>query len=610
MKQKLRLTKKYFGLSTIIFLPFALLILKVFHINGFSVTEGRTLTNSSPRSKSDLPKIFNLNNEDIDWVEDKLDEMPLYEKCTQIFMPAVFRSALNPSSPDFQKAIELVRDHGIGGIVISQGGVEETALMINELQKNAKIPLLVSADFENGIGMRIDETNAFPQNMAIGATQNFDYAYQTGKATAIEALMLGVNLNFAPVVDINNNPGNPIINLRSYSEDIEAVTKFSSSFIDGSIDGGVIATAKHFPGHGNTKIDSHKDLPVINGSREYLIENELKPFIELIDDGVQAIMIGHLYVPAFESKNRIPASLSYNIVSGLLKNALGFEGLIITDALDMQAITNYFSPAEAVLKSFKAGNDILLMPADILTGINAIYNAVKSGEISKERLDESVRKILKVKKWLKLHDNKITDLDNLAERIVVKKHSDLAKEIAEKSVTIVKMEDELFPLDKKLFPKISVLNISNRKNINNVTFNDLIKDKFSIHSSTTITSLSKSKDYKKVFDTAKESDLIIVAGYFTIRQNGNGVIIPDDHLELIKKILKTNKNVIILSFENPYILSLFPEAKNYICTFSDTKVSQKAALDVLTGLIEPNGRLPVSIPNTLYKSGYRWEKSN
>lgn len=609
MKQKLRLNKKYFGLSTIIFLPFALLILKVFHINSFSITEGKTFSNSASKSKSRLSKSFNLNNEDIVWVEDRLNEMPLYEKCAQIFMPAVFRSALNPSSPDYQKAIELVRDHGIGGIVISQGGAEETALMINELQKNARIPLLVAADFENGVGMRIDETNTFPQNMAIGATQNFYYAYETGKATAIEALMLGVNLNFAPVADVNNNPENPIINLRSYSEDIETVTKFSSSFVEGSTDGGVIATAKHFPGHGNTKIDSHKDLPVINGSREYLIQNELKPFIELIEDGVLAIMTGHLYVPAFESKNRIPASLSYKIVSGLLKNALGFEGLIITDALDMQAITNYFSPAEAVVKSFKAGNDILLMPPDILTGIKTIYEAVKSGEITEERLDESVRKILKAKRWLKLNDNKITDLNNLTKRIVVPKHSDLAKEIAEKSVTIVKMEDELFPLKRKEYSKVSVLNISNRKIINNITFNDLINDKFPIHSITTITSLSKFNAYKKAMDSIKESDLIFVACYFTIRQNGNGIIIPDDQLELIKKILQTNKKVIIVSFENPYILSLFPEAQNYICTFSDTKVSQKAALDVLTGLIELNGRLPVSIPNTLYKSGYRWEKS-
>jgi beta-N-acetylhexosaminidase len=582
---------------------------KLLNINGYSFTQEETLKNSNSKSSSESKIIFNLNNEDLIWVENRLSEMPLFEKCSQIFMPAVFRDALNPSSPDYKKAIELVRDHGIGGVVISQGGVEETALMINELQKNAKIPLLVAADFENGIGMRIAETNTFPQNMAIGASQNSDYAYETGKATAIEAMMLGVNLNFAPVADVNNNPENPIINLRSYSEDIDAVTEFSSAFINGSMDGGVIATAKHFPGHGNTKIDSHKDIPVINGSREYLVENELKPFIELIDNGVQAIMTGHLYVPAFELKNKIPASLSYNIVSGLLKNALGFKGLIITDALDMQAITNYFSPAEAVVKAFKAGNDILLMPPDILIGINAIYDAVKSGEISEERLDESVRKILKAKRWLKLNDKKINDLKNLTERIIVKNHSDLAKEIAEKSVTIVKMEDDLFPLNQKLFSKIILMNISNRNNINDLTFNDFAKDKFSIYNTTTITSLSKPRDYKKAFDAAKESDLILIAGYFTIRQNGNGSIISNIQPELIKKILKLNKKVIILSFENPYILSLFPEAKNYICTFSDTKVSQKAALDILTGLIEPNGRLPVSIPNTIYKTGYRWEKS-
>ena len=285
------------------------------------------------------------------WVENTLESMTIYDKCAQLFMPAAIGKSLNQSSKEFKNVLDLVQIHGIGGIVISTGNVEETASMINELQRNSKIPLLVGADFENGIGMRMNASNTFPHSMAVGSTYNSDFAYQTGKATAIEALMLGVNFNFAPVADINNNPENPVINLRSYSEDKDLVTDFCKAYVKGSIEGGVIAAAKHFPGHGNTKIDSHNDLPVINGSEEYLFENELKPFIELIQNNVQSIMIGHLNVPAFEPNKDLPASLSYNIITKLLKEKLGFKGLIITDALDMKAVTKLLFTWRSMFKS-------------------------------------------------------------------------------------------------------------------------------------------------------------------------------------------------------------------------------------------------------------------
>jgi beta-N-acetylhexosaminidase len=554
--------------------------------------------------------IYDLSEESKLWVENTLESMTIYDKCAQIFMPAVFGKSLDQSSKEFKAALELVQIHGIGGIVISTGNVEETASMINELQKNSKIPLLVGADFENGIGMRMNAANSFPHSMAVGSTDNLDYAYQTGNATAIEALMLGVNINFAPVADINNNPDNPVINLRSYSENKDIVTEFCNSYVEGSIEGGVIATAKHFPGHGNTKIDSHNELPVINGSEAYLFENELAPFKDLIENNIPAIMTGHLNVPAFEPDKDLPASLSYNIITKLLKEQMGFKGLIITDALDMKAVTKYYSTSEACLRAFKAGNDILLMPSNIRDGINAIYDAVKKGEITEFRVNESVRKILSAKRWLNLDKSKYEDDKNLPKRIRIEEHYKLSKEIAEKSVTVVKMDNQLLPLDSTKNRKIFIINITNRKIISDPHFNDAFKENFSIYSSATFGRNSKKSDYKSAMDIANKCELTIVASYFYIGNDSDGKAISDNQLKFLREILGLNKKVILISFENPYILSMFPQTENYICTFSNSKASQRAVANLLKGTIEPTGRLPISIPNTDYRLGYRWEPNS
>ncbi|MCU0343468.1 MAG: hypothetical protein MUF28_06560 [Ignavibacterium sp.] len=554
--------------------------------------------------------IYDLSEENRLWVENTLESMTIYDKCAQIFMPAVFGKSLDQSSKEFKAALELVQIHGIGGIVISTGNVEETASMINELQKNSKIPLLVGADFENGIGMRMNASNTFPHSMAVGSTDNSDYAYQTGKATAIEALMLGVNINFAPVADINNNPENPVINLRSYSENKNIVTEFCNAYVEGSIDGGVITTAKHFPGHGNTKIDSHNELPVIKGSEAYLFENELSPFKDLIENNIPAIMTGHLNLPAFEPNKDLPASLSYNIVTKLLKEQMGFKGLIITDALDMKAVTKYYSTSEACVRAFKAGNDILLMPANFRDGINAIHDAVKKNEITEFRLNESVRKILSAKRWLNLDKSKFENVKKLPKRIRIEEHYKISKEIAEKSITVVKMDNQLIPLDSTKSRKTFIVNITNRKIISDPHFNDAFKENFSTYSSTTLGRNSKKSDYKSAVDIANDCELIIIASYFYIGNEINGKAISDNQLNFLREILSLKKHVILISFENPYILSMLPETENYICTFSSSKASQRAVVNVLNGTIEPKGRLPISIPNTDFRLGYRWEPNS
>ena len=609
MKHNL-LAKTNFGLSSIIALHFFLLL---FNSGSIIQSSFKSLINEDHKndeSKKMKVGVFDLSTEDINWIESTLRTMPLYEKCAQVFMPAVFGNNLDTSSLEFKNTLDLVKNHGIGGIVISTGGVAETTTMINELQKAAKIPLLVSADFENGVGMRIKDAVVFPHNMAIGATDNPDYAYKVGKAIAIESKLLGVNINFAPVADINNNSENPVINLRSFSEDKDLVYDFCSEFIDGTNEGGIIATAKHFPGHGNTKIDSHKDLPIINGTKDYLVDNELSPFIKLIDDGVKAIMIGHLSVPAFETQNNLPSSLSYSIVTKLLKEKLGFEGLIITDALDMNAVTNYFDPAQAVVKAFGAGNDILLMPPDIKTGIKALYDAVKSGEISEQRLDESVRKILAAKMWLKLTANKNKPQDDMIDKILIPEHMKLANEIAENSVTPIKIESGIYPINPNDYKNVLVVNITNRRNFSNNYFEQSVKEKFTNVDSITLTSMSKRSEFKNANNLAQKSDLIFVASYFTLRTNGNGVVMPYDQMEFLKNLFSSGKKIIFISFENPYVLTIFSEAKNYICTFSDVPESQNAALNFLLGMNKQHGILPISIPYTGFNLGYKWNSDN
>jgi beta-N-acetylhexosaminidase len=596
--------KTNFGLTGIVALHFALVL---FNLNYF-VGKSSILTQHQSKDKKTRFGVFYLNDEDMNWIDSTVRSMPLYEKCAQVFMPAVFNRNLDTSSLEFKNTLDLVKNHGIGGIVISSGGIKETAIMLNELQRNAKIPLLVSADFENGVGMRLYDAITYPLNMALGATNNPHYAYQTGKAIGKEASIIGVNLNFAPVADVNNNPENPVINLRSYSEDKDLVYKFCSEFVKGSIDAGIIATAKHFPGHGNTKIDSHYDLPVILGSKEYLYENELYPFRKLIDEGLQAIMIGHLSVPAFESEKNLPSSLSYNIITKLLKQELGFEGLIITDALDMKAVTNYFSDDEAVVKAFEAGNDILLMPPDTKTGIKALYEAVKSGKISESRLDESVKKILAAKRWLKLYKRNEQVSGNLVNQLKIPEHIQLAKEIADNSVTLLKMGSDLYPLNPDNFQSVYVIDITNGLNPIDTIFYKLAESDLSVSNVSFFSAKSKLRNYQEAINFSKKNDLILIASFFTLRNNGDGVPLSEHQQEFLNKILELNKKVIFISFENPYILSMFPENKNYICTFGNVEASDKAVLDLLLGRIIPNSQLPISIPSTEFKIGYKWNR--
>lgn len=549
--------------------------------------------------KKSFNEIFELDKQDLMDIEKAISSMPLYEKCAQMIMPSVYTNSMNPSSRNYDEILSLVRDHGVGGVVMFQGGIDTQTKMIKAMQNAANIPLLISADFENGLGMRVDEAVQFPHNMALGATFNPEYSYKVGKSIACESRKFGFNFNLAPVSDINNNPQNPIINIRSYSEDKNIVSSFVNSFIKGSDEGKVLTSLKHFPGHGNTYIDSHSDLPKIEGNKDWLLNNELLPFIDAINKGAKAVMTGHLEVPSFDVSVGVPASLSYHLTTKLLQEQLGFEGIIITDALDMKAVTKYYTPQSAVINAVLAGNDIILAPENAKDAIRNIYDAVNGKKITEERIDKSVRKILAAKKWLGLLDEISVLKESLKDEQKL-----LAQEIANKSVTLLKNINRTIPLNLNDYKNVLCITIQDGNGSSkNEKFSRALKETRSDINSIGVNIKTKKKEFDNILKSVNSSDLVIIASFIRVKSYQGPVDISSKQSEFIKKILASGKKIVFISFNNPYLLSSFPTIENYICTYSNTEFSQQSALEAILGRIDFSGRLPVSIPNTEFVVG-------
>ncbi|HEY4611489.1 MAG TPA: glycoside hydrolase family 3 protein, partial [Bacteroidota bacterium] len=388
------------------------------------------------------------------WADQTLRSMSLEEKVAQLVFERVEGGYLSNDDERWQHYERLVKERKVGGFVFFAGDVYEYALQSNKLQALSKLPLLIAADFEFGAAMRVRRATLFPRAMLLGATRNPPYAYEMGRVIAKEARALGVHQDYAPVVDINNNPMNPVINTRSFGENAALVSEMSTAFIKGLQEGGVIATAKHFPGHGDTDVDSHLDLPVLSFNRERLDSLELVGFQRSVEAGVGSVMIAHLSVPALDTAKGLPATLSPSIITGVLQKKLGFNGLIVTDAMDMQGVTKAYSTADAAVRSIKAGTDLLLLPPDVEVAIDAIVAAVRRGEISEARIDHSVRKLLAAKESLGLAENRFVDPNAVASVVGNAEHQRLSKQIARDGVTVVKNDSSVLPLLKNNERKI------------------------------------------------------------------------------------------------------------------------------------------------------------
>src|SRR5215467_7368051 len=390
------------------------------------------------------------------WVESTLSKMTVDEKIGQLLF-TTYHGSLTPTDSDpYRQLLHDVQDLHVGGfIVITHGsplGIVKsqaypTAVLANQLQAKSKLPLLIGADFERGTAMRYDEGTSFPTAMAVAAGGNPKDAYTMGKITALEARTTGVNWVYAPDSDVNNNPANPIINTRSFGENPQRVAEFVSAFVKGVEDNGGLATAKHFPGHGDTAADSHIDLPVIHANRNRLEHLELVPFRAAISAGVDSIMTGHLNVPAFEPDPNTPATLSGRILTDLLRGGLGFQGLVVTDAMDMGGITVRFAPGEAAVRAVLAGADCLLMPPVPDAAFEALERAVQSGRISRERLDASVRRILEAKARLGLEQTRLVDLNAINRKFGEPSWQMQAQQISDRGITLLRDTPHRLPLD-------------------------------------------------------------------------------------------------------------------------------------------------------------------
>ena len=548
-----------------------------------------------------------LTDSQAKWVQTELSSLTLREKIAQLVVSSTLGEDYEIGSSELIRMERLCRETKIGGFIFFQGNSTGYARLSNKLQELSETPLLISADFERGTGMRVTDGTLFPNNMAIGATGNPELSYKMGLVIAHESRLLGVHQDYAPVCDVNNNPNNPIINVRSFGEDPNLVSRMSEMMIKGLQDGHVIATAKHFPGHGDTEIDSHKDLPVLNFSMDRLNQIELVPFKNAVQKNVMSVMIAHLSFPELEPKPNVPASLSENIVNGLLIDKLGFEGLIVTDALNMQGITKYFSPSQVAVMCVKAGIDLILMPLDEETTIDAIERAVNSGEITEQRINKSAEKILKVKAWLGLNENKYVNSTDVYKVINTPESNELAQQIADESITLVKDEGNIIPF-KQLNEKVLVFNISTgTDNVNSNYFSEKIS---SAYPNSIIMDENTDIDEKSVSEllqTANDYQYIIAAIYAKVKYGTGKIYILPAHKELINSLASMNKRVIVISFGNPYLLKEFPDIPNYLCAYGDADVSINAVIRAIRGEIKIKGKLPVTITDN-YKIGTGIEK--
>ena len=579
---------------------------------------------NSPKPYSRKP-----SKEALKWADAELKKMSLDEKIGQLIYVGVNATFLNQDSEAFQALRHQVVDNHVGGIILFRGPVYESVVLVNRMQQLAKYPLLISADLEAGSGMRFDDTVNFPWNMAIAATGNPDYARRAGELTGREARAMGIQQIYAPVSDVNNNAANPVINVRSYGEDPKDVARFVAAFVEGAQHAGVIATAKHFPGHGDTATDSHRGLPEIDVTRERLNSVELVPFRAAVNAGVGAVMTGHIGLPLIDSTaiqplprdvkikaidtsddgeiitaGTMPTTLS-PVMNGILRNDLHFDGLIVTDAMSMSGLTIYFTQEEASVRAVEAGADLLLKPADPDASLRGVRDAVKQGRLTEARIEQSARKVLAAKYDLGLTQQRITSLDQIDQEVAGKKANQLADDIADDAITLVRNDAKLLPWTRSPNAKVFNLAITNgddRLFITQAFVSAMSRGGVKMETMV-LDDRSSEPEVAKAIDKASRADVVIVSMYGRVRTGqARSVALPEPGTQALNQLIEKNARLIGISFGNPYILMSFPNLKTYLVAYGDMPSLQEATAKSLLGQNEIKGRLPISLPG-MYPRG-------
>ena len=529
------------------------------------------------------------------------------ERVAQLIMPWVPGEYAAVGSPEYEQVRAWVEDDKVGGLVLSIGMPLSYAAKLNHMQRLARVPLLISSDMENGSGMRLGGSYAlpsllpqgggtvFPPVMALGATRSDELAHKLGQVLGAEARAVGVHIAFGPVLDVNANPLNPIINVRSFGEDPALVSRLSAAYIRGAREYGLMTTGKHFPGHGDTETDSHIGLPLIRASRAHMDSVDLPPFREAVGNGIDAIMTAHIAVTGILGDSAPPATLSPYFMTDILRKEMNFRGLLVTDAMTMGGVANRYGATEPLILALQAGADILLMPNSVIEAINTVVKAVESGRVTQARIDESVRRILRMKAQAGLRTGRLVDLDAVDTIVNVPARSRAAAEVAEKSITLARDSLSLVPLHN-VRRILSITYVGGGDLVAGRVFNQELRSAGFRVTVETVDARTTQAELDALKAQADSADVVIASAYVFPRESRGSIGAEGGFPAFIEQLSAARKNLIAISFGNPYLLTAFPSVPAYMLAWGGAPVSQRAAAMALVGRAPVSGKLPISIP--------------
>ena len=608
---------------------------------------------SAPAEDFQHPGRIKLDHDGERWSQKTLKKLSLEEKIGQMFMIRVQAQFLDLRNPEYVRLRDQIARYHLGSVLLTvpaegpflyKTEPYEAAMLVNQLQRESKLPLIVAADFERGLSMRLNGATIFPHAMAFGAAGKPELAEQFGRIVAQEARAVGVEWNFFPVADVNSNPANPIINTRAFGEDPEQVASLESAYIRGSRQEGMLTTAKHFPGHGDTGSDSHLGLAAVNRTRDQIEQIDLLPFRSAIAAGVDSVMVAHVTAPALEPDSGKVATTSAAIINGILKQELGFKGLVVTDAMEMGALTRLYpqggsaASAHAAIDAVKAGNDMLLLPSDLEGAFRGLLGAVRSGEVSESRINESVLKILRAKASIGLNKARLVDVNTMSGTVARPESLDLAQQVAASSMTLVRENGHVLPLqaarprgngrhngtssknDRTSAPspaygsierqETSLLCIILTDDVRTENGRQLERELHRRVPDVRILYLDPrlaAAMAPEVQNAVSTAGKVVVAVYMTptagkaVKGEGanavNSVSLAQTPAAVLQSILDiAREKTVVAAFGSPYIAANFPQIENYLCAYSNVSISETAAAQALFGEIAIQGRLPVTIP--------------
>jgi hypothetical protein len=547
----------------------------------------------SPKQNLISPKSSDFKQKQALWADSVLASMTLEQKIGQLFMIAAFS---NRNENDYRRLEEQIRKYHIGGVIFFQGNPLKQAELTNRYQSAATIPLLIGIDGEWGLGMRLDDAFSFPKAITLGATGDAVLIEKMGFEIGKQCKRLGVHINFAPDADINSNPKNPVINYRSFGESVSNVTNLSLAYARGMRKANVMGSAKHFPGHGDTGEDSHYALPVLNHTRKHIDEVETMPFKAMIEDSIASVMIGHLHVPQLDNSPNTPASVSEKIIKEYLQRDMNFNGLVVTDALNMRGLLKYFPTGAAEVKAFQAGNDLLLQTGNLDVAYGALHQKILDSTLSVNDLDHKVKKVLMSKYWVGLNKYKPIDFSNLLLDLNNQQSKDLTQKIFDKAATVVKDDEGLIPLANSQNVSYASLSIAGKAD-------NVFQKTMSYYSNITNYDIpfkpSKSSDWTWVVEQAAQKDLVIVGVHEMHNLDSRNFGVVPETIKIIRELQKQTK-VVVCVFGNPYSLKLFDEFETVICGFEDEAEAHIAVANIIFGVNGASGKIPV---NTLAADG-------